>query len=160
MIILEGCTIELAEDGEQYCFKIIFHGEKDRSYLLAAETQDLMEKWMKALTCAGYEYMKLMVAELQRQLEELEESQGKVAQENGQVTGSRTGGSGAVVDGYTPDQHPKAPPRRHNPFNRPQGAGGGEGLVNGGNGGRGGEGAADEVTIRQKDYSIQRQGTL
>lgn len=28
---------------------------------------------MKALTCAGYDYMKLMVAELQRQLKELEE---------------------------------------------------------------------------------------
>lgn len=27
---------------------------------------------MKALTCAGYDYMKLMVAELQRQLKELE----------------------------------------------------------------------------------------
>lgn len=154
VIILEGCTIELAEDGEQYCFKIIFHGEKDRSYLLAAETQDLMEKWMKALTCAGYEYMKLMVAELQRQLEELEESQGKVvAQENGQVTGNRTGGSVGEEYGITADQHPKAPPRRHNPFNRPQGAGGGAGLGNGG-------GGADDVTIRQKDYSIQRQGML
>lgn len=29
---------------------------------------------MKALTCAGYEYKKLMVAELQRQLEEIEGS--------------------------------------------------------------------------------------
>ena len=31
---------------------------------------------MKALTCAGYEYMKLMVAELQRQLEEIEGTKG------------------------------------------------------------------------------------
>lgn len=31
---------------------------------------------MKALTCAGYEYMKLMVAELQRQLDEIEETKG------------------------------------------------------------------------------------
>lgn len=30
---------------------------------------------MKALTCAGYEYKKLMVAELQRQLDELEDLQ-------------------------------------------------------------------------------------
>lgn len=36
-----------------------------------------MEVWMKALTCAGYEYMKLMVAELQRQLDEIEDSKGK-----------------------------------------------------------------------------------
>lgn len=32
---------------------------------------------MKALTCAGYEYMKLMVAELQRQLDEIEVCKGK-----------------------------------------------------------------------------------
>lgn len=32
---------------------------------------------MRALTCAGYEYMKLMVAELQRQLTEIERSKGK-----------------------------------------------------------------------------------
>lgn len=31
---------------------------------------------MRALTCAGYEYMKLMVAELQRQLNEIERSKG------------------------------------------------------------------------------------
>lgn len=32
---------------------------------------------MRALTCAGYEYMKLMVADLQRQLNEIERSKGK-----------------------------------------------------------------------------------
>ena len=36
-----------------------------------------MEQWMRALTCAGYEYMKLMVAELQRQLNEIERSKGE-----------------------------------------------------------------------------------
>lgn len=35
---------------------------------------------MRALTCAGYEYMKLMVAELQRQLNEIEKSKGKYLQ--------------------------------------------------------------------------------
>lgn len=35
-----------------------------------------MEQWMRALTCAGYEYMKLMVAELQRQLNEIEKLKG------------------------------------------------------------------------------------
>lgn len=72
VIILEGCTIELAEEGELYCFQIIFNGNNNRTYYLCAESQDTMESWMKALTCAGYEYMKLMVAELQRQLEEIE----------------------------------------------------------------------------------------
>ena len=76
MIILEGCTIELAEEvSEPYCFQIIFHGPNDRTYLLSAETQASCEKWMKTLTCAGYDYMKLMIAELQRQLDEIGEIQ-------------------------------------------------------------------------------------
>lgn len=92
VIILEGCTIgtylfftqhiayfneepqisELAEDDEQFTFKIEFHGTNNRSYVLGAESQDSMEQWMKALACAGYDYIKLMVAELQRQLDDIE----------------------------------------------------------------------------------------
>lgn len=61
-----------------------------------------MEQWMKALACASYDYMKLMVAELQRQLDAAEE---ETLQQNEIVEISDL---------------PKAPPRtRHNPFNRP-----------------------------------------
>lgn len=74
VVILEGCTVELADDEEQtheqYAFKISFHGTNNRSYVLAAETQEAMEQWMKTLACASYDYMKLMVSELQRQLDE------------------------------------------------------------------------------------------
>lgn len=63
---------ELAEDEEQFGFKIVFHGTGNRSYTLGAESQESMEQWMKALACASYDYMKLMVAELQRQLDEME----------------------------------------------------------------------------------------
>lgn len=72
VVILEGCTVELAEEGEQYCFQIVFHGINNRTYTLSAESQEAMETWMKALTCAGYEFIKLMVSDLQRQLAELE----------------------------------------------------------------------------------------
>lgn len=48
---------------------------------------------MKALTTAGYEYMKLMVADLQRQLDEKD----------------------SVSQALT--EVPKPPPRRYNPFN-------------------------------------------
>uniref|UniRef100_A0A1Q3G2Q5 Putative pleckstrin similarity domain protein n=1 Tax=Culex tarsalis TaxID=7177 RepID=A0A1Q3G2Q5_CULTA len=99
MIILEGCTVELAEEGEQYCFQIIFHGPNNRTYYLSTESQGNMEQWMKALTCAGYDYMKLMVAELQRQLDEIED-----------------GGCKATPEGSPlPPPPPKAPPRRQNP---------------------------------------------
>ncbi|KAF4532540.1 hypothetical protein B566_EDAN010832 [Ephemera danica] len=96
VIVLEGCTI----DEEQFGFKIVFHGAGNRSYTLAADSQDSMEGWMKALACAGYDFMKLMVAELQRQLDDLEEC-------------------GTAIPMSSSDQ-PLAPPRqRHNPFNRP-----------------------------------------
>lgn len=74
LIIVEGCTIELSlePDVDNYCFKIVFNG--NRSYILAADTQESMELWMKALTCAGYEYKRIIVSELQRQLQEIEDS--------------------------------------------------------------------------------------
>lgn len=96
VVILEGCSIgilcyfitinwvviksicnfyyssELAENDDQFSFKIIFHGPNNRSYILGADSQESMEQWMKSLACASYDYMKFMVADLQRQLKELE----------------------------------------------------------------------------------------
>ncbi|XP_061396338.1 sesquipedalian-1 [Musca vetustissima] len=103
LIIVEGCTIELSEESDQYWFEIAFNG--NRTYILQAESQESMESWMKALTCAGYEYKKLMVDELQRQLEEIEGSRNKITTETVQT-------SAATLT-------PKPPPRRTNPFNRP-----------------------------------------
>eukprot|EP00096_Caligus_rogercresseyi_P004569 TRINITY_DN1890_c0_g1_i2.p1 TRINITY_DN1890_c0_g1~~TRINITY_DN1890_c0_g1_i2.p1 ORF type:complete len:219 (-),score=78.37 TRINITY_DN1890_c0_g1_i2:283-939(-) len=74
LIVLEGCSIELAEEEqEMFAFKIVFHGEGRRSYILGTESQEMLEDWMKLLACAPYDYMKLMVIELQQQLRELEE---------------------------------------------------------------------------------------
>jgi sesquipedalian len=39
---------------------------------VAAESQESMEGWMKALSCASYDFMKLMVAELQKQLDDID----------------------------------------------------------------------------------------
>ncbi|EDW02885.1 sesquipedalian-1 [Drosophila grimshawi] len=103
LIVVEGCTIELSleSDVDNYCFEIAFNG--NRTYILAADTHDSMEAWMKALTCAGYEYKRIIVAELQRQLQEIEDSRNKM----------RTDPTDALVD------KPRPPPRRQNPFNRP-----------------------------------------
>ncbi len=62
---------ELSEDDEAYSFNITFHGPGDRTFVLSAENQELMEEWMKAVTCASYDYMKVMVTELQKQVDEL-----------------------------------------------------------------------------------------
>lgn len=79
VIILEGSTIELAEDDqERFSFKINFHsggGEQQkgsRIYHLGTEDHDTMEDWMKLLACASHDYMKLMVYELQQKLAELD----------------------------------------------------------------------------------------
>ncbi|XP_049867575.1 sesquipedalian-1 [Pectinophora gossypiella] len=106
VIILEGCTIELTEE-ESYSFKIVFHCEGGRTYFLCTNSQGSMEAWMKALACASYDYMKLMVAELQRQLDE---AQVEAAEE----------AAAALVTITPPDGEPKVPPRgqRVNPFNK------------------------------------------
>lgn len=72
VVILEGCTIEVAdcEDADNYAFQISFPGSSTRTYILSADSQEEMENWMKALSCAPYDYVKLIVAELQSQLEE------------------------------------------------------------------------------------------
>ncbi|XP_046987268.1 sesquipedalian-1-like [Schistocerca americana] len=113
VIILEGCTIELAEDEDQFGFKIVFHGPGNRSYVLGAESQESMEQWMKALACASYDYMKLMVAELQRQLDEMEECE--VLSKNASKKTTPESRE------HKPSDSPLPPPRqRHNPFNRIQ----------------------------------------
>lgn len=89
VVVLEGCTIELAAahhinngsanngssgaamSTESFTFEIVFPRSGARTYVLSAASQEEMESWMKALTCASYDYLKMMVTELQRQLEEV-----------------------------------------------------------------------------------------
>ncbi|XP_043643539.1 sesquipedalian-1 [Drosophila teissieri] len=106
LIIVEGCTIELSNEVDNYCFEIAFNG--NRTYVLAADNQESMETWMKALTCAGYEYKRIILAELKRQLQEMEDSRNKML--------------GSAIDGpqsAAESAKPRPPPRRTNPFNRP-----------------------------------------
>ena len=40
VVILEGCTIELAEEErEKFAFKVAFHGEGKRTYVLGTDSQ-------------------------------------------------------------------------------------------------------------------------
>ncbi|KAH8325958.1 hypothetical protein KR067_011008 [Drosophila pandora] len=125
LIIVEGCTIELSNEMEHYCFEIAFNG--NRTYILAAENQESMEAWMKALTCAGYEYKRIVVAELQRQLHEIDESKNSEATHTELLNSISNHFSllemlGHSVDGAQNKMEgtkPKPPPRRTNPFNRP-----------------------------------------
>lgn len=76
VIVLEGCTVELCESAEEFAFAIKFDCAKARIYKMAAENQAAMESWVKALSRASFDYMRLVVKELERQLEEIQEVAG------------------------------------------------------------------------------------
>ncbi|CAG0885336.1 unnamed protein product [Darwinula stevensoni] len=120
VVILEGCTVELCDDdGDPFTFKVSFHGTSTRSYYFRAESNDCMEEWMKAMACASYNYMKLMVAELQQQVEQLEVSAVEHANhtlinllEDMQMTEAPSSSSSSTKEKMT--SHPRP---RYNPFN-------------------------------------------
>lgn len=67
--------------------------------------QETLEEWMKVLACASYDYMKLMVMELQQQLDDLEE-----AEQRKEKVASESQGQSDVLPQVVP-------PPRSNPFN-------------------------------------------
>ncbi|XP_014816968.1 PREDICTED: sesquipedalian-1 [Calidris pugnax] len=72
VIVLEGCTVELCDSAEElFAFAIRFGGNKSRTYVLAAESQAAMESWVKSLSRASFDYLRMVVRELQMQLEEI-----------------------------------------------------------------------------------------
>ncbi|NXA37340.1 SESQ1 protein, partial [Eudromia elegans] len=68
VIVLEGCTVELCDSRDDFAFAIRFGGARSRTYVLAAESHAAMEAWVKALSRASFDYMRLVVRELERQL--------------------------------------------------------------------------------------------
>lgn len=98
VIVLEGCTVELCESAEEFAFAIKFDFAKARVYKMAAENHAAMESWVKALSRASFDYMRLVVKELERQLEEIQEAAGgqqgrpKSARRN-QMARSKSGAS-------------------------------------------------------------------
>jgi hypothetical protein len=69
VIVLEGCTVELAEAARfPFAFAVRFAGARARSYVLAADSQAALEAWVKALSRASFAYLRLVVRELEQQL--------------------------------------------------------------------------------------------
>uniref|UniRef100_A0A8C5MLX4 Sesquipedalian n=1 Tax=Leptobrachium leishanense TaxID=445787 RepID=A0A8C5MLX4_9ANUR len=83
VIILEGCRVELCESTEEYAFAITFEHVKSRAYMLAADSQRSMESWVKALTKANFEYIRLVVMELQKQFAEVQKDPHVLAKPKG-----------------------------------------------------------------------------
>lgn len=126
VIVLEGCTVELCESAEEFAFAIKFDCAKARIYKMAAENQAAMESWVKALSRASFDYMRLVVKELERQLEEIQEVAGGVSVGAGvgglqgkskssrrnQVARSRSGASSSSssLSSVSPSSSSSAPP--------------------------------------------------
>lgn len=71
LVVLEGCTVELCEAAEEFAFAIRFDDAGAKAYVLVADGQAAMEAWVKALSRASFDYMRLVVRELEKQLEEM-----------------------------------------------------------------------------------------
>ncbi|KAL4681744.1 hypothetical protein H8959_007221 [Pygathrix nigripes] len=76
LVVLEGCTVELAEAPvpEEFAFAICFDAPGVRPHLLAAEGPAAQEAWVKALSRASFGYMRLVVRELESQLQDARQS--------------------------------------------------------------------------------------
>ncbi|XP_060739971.1 sesquipedalian-1 [Tachysurus vachellii] len=69
LVVLEGCTVELCES-ERVDFAFAVRFGQSHTHTLAADTQEEMEDWAKALARASFQYLRLVVRELEKQLEE------------------------------------------------------------------------------------------
>lgn len=76
LVVLEGCTVELAEAPvpEEFAFTICFNAPGVRPYLLAADGPAAQEAWVKVLSRASFGYMRLVVRELENQLRDARQS--------------------------------------------------------------------------------------
>ncbi|XP_058164833.1 sesquipedalian-2 isoform X2 [Dasypus novemcinctus] len=76
LVVLEGCTVELAEAPvpEEFAFAICFDVPGVRPHLLAADGPAAQEAWVKVLSRASFGYMRLVVRELESQLLEARQS--------------------------------------------------------------------------------------
>ncbi|OTF75117.1 PH domain-containing protein, partial [Euroglyphus maynei] len=88
LIILDGYRVEIIEclADDRFPFKIDFGisritGKPLKSYIMSADNHLDMEKWIKALSCASYDYLKMVVSELEHRLGELDQN-GKTNNDN------------------------------------------------------------------------------
>ncbi|KAM7370851.1 hypothetical protein PAMP_010365 [Pampus punctatissimus] len=80
VIVLEGCTVQLCESEEQFAFSLVWSEPGLRTYKFAAEDQTSQESWIKALLSANYNYLALLVMDLEKKYRDaLGESSGNPA---------------------------------------------------------------------------------
>ncbi|CAL9699105.1 unnamed protein product [Knipowitschia caucasica] len=66
VIVLEGCTVQLCESDEQFAFSLLWSEPGLRTYKLAAEDQESLEDWIKALLSANHCYLAIVLSDMER----------------------------------------------------------------------------------------------
>lgn len=123
LIVLESCSVQ-ASASEKNAFEISFDGPGTRTYFLVADNDEEMQSWMRAVSHASYEYLKSIVTELQRQVDDITSRSRSGRDKNGSGSGARASvGSGPLPQSKPSmkiengiivdiDQIPPVPPKR------------------------------------------------
>lgn len=123
-IILESCRVDLSLS-DQFTFQLVYPGAHSRTYMFGAETQEDMEDWMKAMSGAGYEYMRLMVSELQVQLDDINSRESELLINSGERASQviahatskvKANETIASTNNIIPEKKTPGTPPRRNPF--------------------------------------------
>jgi len=73
VIVTENCVVCTSEHEEKcYAFELSFGGAGTRTYVLAADSQQEMEDWMRVLSRSSCSYLQMMIARLQHQVARLD----------------------------------------------------------------------------------------
>jgi hypothetical protein len=103
VIVLEKCSVGLCDDGDPYSFYIAFEGQGARTYVLVADNEVDMKSWIKAISHAGYDYLRMMVDELKRRVDRLQAERNRTADpfEAAQAAAEKGGGAKSTVVRYS-----------------------------------------------------------
>ena len=100
VVVLEAFSVQVSSHA-RYAFEIAFDGQGTRTYVLAADNDEEMQAWMKAISHASYEYLRSIVNELQRRVNLLTSSSQPAAEQ----------ASGMSLLHVGPSKMPRAPHR-------------------------------------------------
>ena len=73
VVVLEACSVQ-ASSQVRYAFEISFDGVGTRTYVIQADNDEDMQSWMKAISHSSYEYLRTIVNELQRRVNDITSS--------------------------------------------------------------------------------------
>ncbi|XP_065831118.1 sesquipedalian-1-like [Oscarella lobularis] len=112
VIVLEKCSVGLCDGGDPYSFYIAFQGSGTRTYVLCANNETEMTAWIRAISHAGYDYLRMIVGELERRVAVIQRERGSALADPFHATEVEAKGGGGGGDGRrSTDRSSMSPPR-------------------------------------------------